>query len=140
MKPTNRPNKEMYARDSYAIVQRQIEAEQNENALLFYDATDDILRNEELPKPTKCPNCYSWAQLERDGELFIGQCTNCGEQIVEDETSPNEPDEQPDEEPEYDIDGTDLVIKSKKFRDKRTGEIVERFNILDIEYMDEVQE
>jgi hypothetical protein len=32
------------------------------------------------------------------------------------------------------------MITSKKFRDKRTGEIVTRFNILDIEYMEEVDE
>jgi hypothetical protein len=31
------------------------------------------------------------------------------------------------------------MIESKKFRDKRTGEIVERFDILDIGYMEEVE-
>lgn len=33
-----------------------------------------------------------------------------------------------------------MVIKSKKFRDKRTGEIVERFPILDIANFEEVTE
>lgn len=31
-------------------------------------------------------------------------------------------------------------IKPKKFRDKRTGEIVTRFNILDIKFMEEVKD
>lgn len=30
------------------------------------------------------------------------------------------------------------MMKSKKFKDKRTGEIVTQFNILDIEFMEEV--
>lgn len=32
------------------------------------------------------------------------------------------------------------MIQSKKFRDTRTGEIVTQFNILDIAYMEEVEE
>jgi len=31
------------------------------------------------------------------------------------------------------------MITNKKFRDTRTGEIVEQFNILDIKYMKEVE-
>ena len=34
----------------------------------------------------------------------------------------------------------DFPIRSKRFRDKRTGEIVTQFNILDINHMEEVQE
>jgi hypothetical protein len=30
------------------------------------------------------------------------------------------------------------MITTKKFKDTRTGEIVERFNILDIKYMEEM--
>lgn len=30
------------------------------------------------------------------------------------------------------------MIESKKFRDKRTGEIVTQFDIFDIQYMEEV--
>lgn len=32
------------------------------------------------------------------------------------------------------------VIKTKKWKDTRSGEIVERFSILDIKYMEEVRE
>lgn len=31
-------------------------------------------------------------------------------------------------------------MKAQKFRDKRTGEIVEQFNILDIKYMEKVDD
>lgn len=33
---------------------------------------------------------------------------------------------------------TEVTITTKKYRDKRTGEIVERFSILDIAHMEEV--
>jgi hypothetical protein len=33
-----------------------------------------------------------------------------------------------------------IKIESKKWKDKRTGEIVTQFNILDIEFMEEVEE
>jgi len=32
------------------------------------------------------------------------------------------------------------MITNKKFRDTRTGEIVEQFNLLDIKYMEEVED
>jgi hypothetical protein len=32
------------------------------------------------------------------------------------------------------------IITPKKFKDTRNGEIVERFNILDIKYMEEVKD
>jgi len=32
------------------------------------------------------------------------------------------------------------MIKNKKFRDTRTGEIVTQFNIFDIKYMEEIKE
>jgi len=32
------------------------------------------------------------------------------------------------------------MMESKKFRDTRTGEIVTQFNILDIKYMEDVEE
>jgi hypothetical protein len=35
---------------------------------------------------------------------------------------------------------TTAAFYAKKFRDKRTGEIVTGFNILDIEYMEEIKE
>lgn len=31
-------------------------------------------------------------------------------------------------------------MKNKKYKDTRTGKIVERFNILDIKYMEEVKQ
>jgi hypothetical protein len=73
-----------YARDSYEIVQRQIEREfaQNEQAELFFDATDDILRNEELPKVIRCPSCDEWVEAELDGTSWIGNC-ECGHQFTE---------------------------------------------------------
>ena len=32
------------------------------------------------------------------------------------------------------------MIVSKRFKDRRTGEIVTRFNIMDIQFMDEIDE
>jgi hypothetical protein len=69
-------------RDSHTIVQRQIDDDlRNAQAFLFYDATDDILRNEQQPI-VLCEECGQHTHGERDGELVVGDCENCGEQFA----------------------------------------------------------
>jgi hypothetical protein len=34
----------------------------------------------------------------------------------------------------------EVRIHNKKFRDLRTGEVVERFNVLDIQFMEEISD
>lgn len=72
-------------RESAEIVQRRIEREQklarqNNNAMLFCNVTEDILRNEQLPRIVQCTGCDGYVQIENDGELWIGTC-ECGNEF-----------------------------------------------------------